>query len=69
MTIRDVILNAINTDENFKDRDDKAIINIYKGLNETERSTVNNIFIHLTGYSLSTLITQRGEDYDYTITN
>ena len=55
MTIKQAVLEAIQTDKDFNSLNNTKIIEAY---NKSDKNYIDNIFIHLCGYSLETLIKQ-----------
>jgi hypothetical protein len=55
--IRDLVLNAINTDDSFNNINSKNIVNLYTTASTNEKEVIDQIFINLCGYSLNTMIT------------
>lgn len=54
--IRELILEAMNTDDSFNENNLGNINKIYLAANNAEKELINNLFINLCGYSLETLI-------------
>lgn len=62
MNIREIILNAMETDDSFSLSDQQKLINRYSKLSGTEMKAVDDIMISLTGYSLGNLINKLQND-------
>ena len=58
-TIPDIVTDAICTDNDHKNRDDKRIIKRYKSATKTAKQDIDDIFISLCGRSLASIIRNR----------
>lgn len=56
--IRDLILDAINTDDSFVEKNSRNIIKTYINATHLEKEKIDRIFIDLCGFSLSTFLGQ-----------
>lgn len=54
--LRDEILDAINTDGDYKEHYNEKIANTYNQADPHTQKAIDDIFIILTGWSLETLI-------------
>jgi hypothetical protein len=54
--LREIIMDAMETDGGYGRSDENRILRIFNNLDETQKSTVDDIFISLTGFGLSTHI-------------
>jgi hypothetical protein len=58
-TIPDIVSDAIHTDVDHHNSDDKRIIKRYKSATKTAKQDIDDIFISLCGWSLNTIIQNR----------
>ena len=58
-TIPDIVNDAIYTDVDHQNSDDKRIIKRYKSATKTAKQDIDDIFISLCGWSLATIIRNR----------
>jgi hypothetical protein len=56
MNLQEIIKDAIDTDDQFKTRNQTDLIKSYTESNKETKIIINDIFISLCGYSLETLI-------------
>lgn len=66
MNLKELILDAMQTDEVPSDRISRIVSRKYREASKLEKIKLNDIFIDLTGYSLDTLITKsEGQNEDF----
>ena len=56
MTLKDQILNAMETDDSFNQLNDNNIKRLYTKATKKEKELIDNLFINLCGYSISILL-------------
>lgn len=54
--IRDLIFEAIKTDDSYSNVNSKNILKIYENSTPNEKEKINNIFINLCGFSFESLL-------------
>ena len=54
--IRDLVLEAMTTDDSFNEGNSRNIIKLYNSASISEKELVDNIFINLCGYSIDSLV-------------
>ena len=66
--IRDLVLEAMTTDDSFNGGNSRNIIKLYNSATLTEKELIDNIFVNLCGYYLSSQINDL-ERFGYKLKN
>lgn len=56
MNLREDILNLIESDDSFSEKDSYRIFRIYDNASNEEKDKIDGIFTYLCGFSLGTII-------------